>query len=90
MTASTRTPSRSRRAMDDEDRVALVALGMRVRLARVARRETQQDVADRAGVSRSALSCIEQGTHLPSLLSVWRLADALAVPVAELIDREQP
>lgn len=73
--------------MDDNERAAVAALGRRLRLARLARGETQQQVADRAGISRSALSYIEKGETPPALLTVCRLAHVLGLPVAELLAR---
>jgi XRE family transcriptional regulator, regulator of sulfur utilization len=46
---------------------------------------TLDDLAEMSGVSRSMLSQIERGQANPSLATVWSLANALKVDIAELI-----
>ena len=64
----------------------LRAIGMRVRLARVARRETQEQTAARAEVTRVTLGSVERAEHAASLLTYARLSRAVGVPLAELLD----
>lgn len=45
---------------------------------------TQQDLADRIGVSRQTIIAIEQGRFCPSLESALRLAQVFAAPVEEV------
>lgn len=44
------------------------------------------ELSRRAGVSKSMLSQIERGQANPTVAVVWRLANALGVPLAELLD----
>jgi transcriptional regulator with XRE-family HTH domain len=70
--------------VDDRERV--LELGMRVRLARVRNRWSQQQLADESGVSRVTVGSIERGDHAAGVLAVWKLADALGVPIADLLE----
>jgi transcriptional regulator with XRE-family HTH domain len=57
----------------------------RVRLHRLVQRLTQQDVADRAGLSRSFISLFEKGEHGIDIVALVRIAGALGVPLSELV-----
>lgn len=46
---------------------------------------SQAELARRAGLSRSHLSLILRGQRQPSLVSLQRLADALSVPLSQII-----
>jgi transcriptional regulator with XRE-family HTH domain len=46
----------------------------------------QEDLAHAAGISTSTLSRIERGLHQPSLPTLCKLAAALGVSPADLID----
>jgi transcriptional regulator with XRE-family HTH domain len=70
----------------DAERVWLQTVGMRVRLARVARRESRAALATLAGVSRVTLGSVERGDHPAGLLVYARVAGAIGVPLAELLD----
>ena len=59
-------------------------LGNRLRVARAERDLSQEQLAAAAGVSRQTVSSIETGQYAPSALLAFRLAQVLAVPVAEL------
>lgn len=63
----------------------LSAVGLRVRLARVARGESQAELGDRSGVSRVTVGSIERADHPAAVTTYARLADALGVPLAELL-----
>jgi transcriptional regulator with XRE-family HTH domain len=63
----------------------LAALGTRVRLLRVARNLTQQDLADASGIHRTAIGSIEHGTVNFGVDSLPRLANALDTTAAALI-----
>jgi transcriptional regulator with XRE-family HTH domain len=65
----------------------LRAVGLRVRLARVARGESQAEVGGRSGVSRVTVGSIERGEHPAAVTAYVRLADALGMPLAELLER---
>ena len=49
---------------------------------------TQEDLAQRVGVRRQTILAIEKGKFVPSALLAFRLAAALAMPVAELFELE--
>jgi len=51
---------------------------------------TQQDLADRVGVTRQTILSIERGRYNPSVGLALRLAETFRVPVEDLfeIDRE--
>jgi transcriptional regulator with XRE-family HTH domain len=68
----------------------LRALGKRVRILRLTREMTQDDLAAAAGMSRSFVSLIEHGTHGVDVVRLLRLAAALDVPLGELIGITPP
>jgi transcriptional regulator with XRE-family HTH domain len=61
-----------------------VSVGTTIKLLRGER--PQEDVAHEAGISTSTLSRVERGLHQPSLPTLRKLASALDVSLAELID----
>lgn len=63
-------------------------VGTNVRLARVRSNLTQEQLAEKADISSSYLSAIERGKQSVSLEYMNRIADALRVPVANLLVRE--
>ena len=63
------------------------ALGERIRILRLAKRWSQERLAAAAGVSRVFLSALERGVHAPNVLVLYRVAQALQVPLAELVDQ---
>jgi transcriptional regulator with XRE-family HTH domain len=52
---------------------------------RVARRLTQEKLAEQAGLSPSGVSLLERGRQLPRFETVGRLADALGLTLAERV-----
>lgn len=60
-------------------------LGLRVRLLRVARTLSQDELARLSGVSRVTLGLIERGEHAASLLAYRKLARALDRDLGELV-----
>ena len=68
----------------------LRALVRRVRILRLTREMTQDDLAVAAGMSRSFVSLIEKGTHGVDVVRLLRLAAALDVPLAELLGAIPP
>jgi transcriptional regulator with XRE-family HTH domain len=61
-------------------------VGMRIRLGRVAGGESQEDLGARAGVSRATVGSIERSDHPAALVSYARLAGALRIPLADLME----
>jgi transcriptional regulator with XRE-family HTH domain len=64
----------------------LAEVGMRVRLGRVERRESQEQLAERVGLSRVSVGSVERADHPASVLAYVRLAKALGIALNELLD----
>lgn len=64
-------------------------LGVRIRQLRVARRWTQEQLAEHAGVHYKYLGDVERGVRNPALFNIVRIARALGVPVAALFMEER-
>ncbi len=73
-----------------EDLAFLVELGRRVRLNRRFQDLTQDELGARAGLSRSFVGIFETGTHGIDVVSLRRVAQALNVPLADLVDERPP
>jgi transcriptional regulator with XRE-family HTH domain len=63
----------------------LRALGKRVRILRLTREMTQEELAAAAGMSRNFVSLLEHGAHGVDVVRLLRLAAALDVPIEELL-----
>jgi transcriptional regulator with XRE-family HTH domain len=61
-------------------------VGKRITLFRESKEMNLQDLSDKAGIGRSTLSEIENGTNTPNLTTLQKLADALDTTVGELVD----
>ncbi|MEU0133414.1 helix-turn-helix transcriptional regulator [Streptomyces sp. NPDC006296] len=61
------------------------AVGDNVRAARTRAGLTQEGLAGRAGIDRKTVNRIEQATHSPLLDHLLLIADALDVPLADLV-----
>jgi transcriptional regulator with XRE-family HTH domain len=61
-----------------------VSVGTTIKLLR--RDRPQEDLAHEAGISTSTLSRVERGLHQPSLPTLRKLAVALGVSLADLVD----
>jgi transcriptional regulator with XRE-family HTH domain len=66
------------------------ALGARIRAERQRTGLTVRGLAGRAGVSPSLISQIERGRATPSVATLWSIADALGVSMAELFNGAEP
>ncbi|MEV7857187.1 helix-turn-helix transcriptional regulator [Streptomyces sp. NPDC088183] len=64
------------------------AVGDRIRAARLAAGLTQQGIAERTGMDRATYNRIEQGHSSPLLDSLFLIADAIGVPLADLVREE--
>src|SRR5512140_51421 len=60
-----------------------VNVGVRLRELREARSTSMRALAAKSGLSANALSMIERGRTSPSVSTLYKLADALGVPVTE-------
>ena len=59
------------------------------RLRFFANEMTQQDLAERAGVSRQTIIAIEAGKYSPSLELAFRIADAFGVAIGEVFSYQK-
>lgn len=62
--------------------------GKRLRSVRMARKITQQGLADMVGLALRSYQCYEQGVREPSLDMLVKLADVLEVPTDYLLCRD--
>lgn len=72
-----------------ESSLDLATLGERVRRERARRRLSLNDLAARAGVSRSMLSAVERGGKAPTVLVLDRIATGLDTTIARLLGEER-
>jgi transcriptional regulator with XRE-family HTH domain len=61
------------------------AIGDAIRAARNTRRLSQEKLGELAGLDRKTINRIEQGTHSPHLDHLLLVANALDVPLADLV-----
>lgn len=76
--------------MTREVRPELVEFGVRLRHLRDRCGYSQEELAERAGVERSFLSSAETGRRNVTLLTLYKLAEALEVDPGELIIGTRP
>lgn len=62
----------------------------RVRELRLARGLTQEQLCESAGISVDAVNRVENGTRIPTLSTLARLAGALGVDLADLVRSTPP
>src|SRR5947199_10381467 len=67
----------------------MAGLGARLRLERLHRRLSLQELEARAGVSRSMLSEVERGSKVPTVLVLDRIATGLDTGLARLFGDER-
>ena len=63
----------------------LIAFGDKVRQIRKEKGLSQEALADLAGIDRSYMGHIERGDQNITLTNIYQIADALEVPVINLI-----
>ena len=68
------------------NKTALKAFGLAVRELRLSQNLSQEALADLAGLDRSYTGGIERGEHNLALINIQRLADALGIKVAMLME----
>lgn len=69
-----------------DDKAYMRELARRVRLHRRHYNLTQQQVADRAGLSRAFVAAFETGKHGIQVMSLRRVAAALGIALSALVD----
>ena len=72
---------------DGLDSVTL-GIGLAVRAERIARAMSLGDLARASGLSKTILSRIEGGEANPSVETLWRVSQALGLPLGALLDPE--
>ncbi len=60
-------------------------IGDRIRTARTGRKLSQEKLAELAGLDRKTVNRIEQGTHSTLIDHLLLIADALHVPLRDLV-----
>src|SRR5215471_11104438 len=70
-----------------DDAAFVAAIGRLVRLARAKRGLTRRQLAHDSGASERYLAQIESGQGNPSVIILRSIADALDVPIIELVPR---
>ncbi len=66
----------------DED---LVALGREIRRHRKATKLSQEALAERTGLHRNYIGCLERGERNPPAKTLFRIAGALGLRLGELV-----
>jgi transcriptional regulator with XRE-family HTH domain len=66
---------------------ALTAFGQVVRSTRLEQGVSQEALADIAGLDRSYMGGIERGEHNVALINIQKIAAALDVSIAELMEQ---
>lgn len=61
----------------------------RIRIERAEKRITQQELAERCGVSRQTINAIEAGKFIPSTLLALKIAHTFGKPIEELFALEE-
>jgi transcriptional regulator with XRE-family HTH domain len=70
--------------MTDEELAQLI--GANVRAARTARDMTQAALGEATKIPVPHISRLEKGSHLPSVATLKKVAEALEVPICSLLD----
>jgi len=60
----------------------------RLKVLRAERDWSQQDLADRLGVSRQSVNAVETGKYDPSLPLAFRISDLFEMPIEAIFLRE--
>lgn len=60
----------------------------RLKVLRAEHSWSQQDLAERLGVSRQSVNAIETGKYDPSLPLAFRIADVFAMPIEQIFLRD--
>ncbi|OGH96905.1 MAG: hypothetical protein A2039_00140 [Candidatus Melainabacteria bacterium GWA2_34_9] len=64
----------------------LEKLGLNIKLERVRKRLTQEDLAGLVGCDRSYISLIERGLQNPSIIKIVKMSKALDVDIKVLLN----
>jgi putative transcriptional regulator len=61
----------------------------RLKVLRAERDWSQQDLADRLGVSRQSVNAIEKGRYDPSLPLAFRIAEVFGLAIEQIFERDR-
>ena len=61
----------------------------RLRVLRAERQWSQQDLADRLGVSRQSVNAVETGKYDPSLPLAFKIADVFGLTIEDIFLRDE-
>ena len=61
----------------------------RLRVLRAEREWSQQDLAERLGVSRQSVNAIETGRYDPSLPLAFRIAEVFGLPIEDIFQKDE-
>jgi len=67
---------------------ARLLVGQNVRRLRLAANLSQEAVAELMGVDRAYVSALELGKRNPTIITLWQVAEALQVRLADLVDEQ--
>ncbi len=59
-------------------------VGLNIRVQRVKRGISQEELADMAGIARSTMGIVERGEQSPSLQTIAKIATALKIDIYKL------
>lgn len=76
--------------MADNNKAVLKEIGARIRVVRQSRNMSQQELADKAGLSLPHISDVELGKTNPLLLNFIKMAEALQVSTDSLLRPDVP
>ena len=76
--------------MADNNKAVLKEIGARIRAVRQSRNMSQQELADKAGLSLPHISDVELGKTNPLLLNFIKMAEALQVSTDSLLRPDVP
>ena len=66
------------------DERRLKAFGLRMKLLRVSRGWSQEELAEAAGMHRTFIGQVERGQRGMNILGLWRLSRAFGIPIGDL------
>ena len=67
----------------------VAAMKNRLRVLRAEREWSQQDLAERLGVSRQSVNAIETGRYDPSLPLAFRIAEVFGLPIEDIFQKDE-
>jgi transcriptional regulator with XRE-family HTH domain len=84
--------------MDHDDaggqtnRARLKAFGLRIKLLRIARDWSQEELAEATGMHRTFIGQVERGQRGMNIISLWPLSQAFGIEIGELFvdDKGRP